>query len=193
MGAALEQKQRGSVNWIMVILLGLVLPIAVVAVVSMMVTSAPRLPKGDPAALPKSGGAPSSTTATLAETPKPEPKVIAKSESNPSGRAEVIPAAPERKPETAGAPVKPAAVAAEGEKGRMVYTANCAVCHAAGVAGAPKLGDKVAWAPRLKEGAAMLHRMAIKGIRAMPPKGGNATLSDAEVKAAVDYMIAAAK
>jgi len=86
-----------------------------------------------------------------------------------------------------------AAPAAGAPDGKKVYDGVCAVCHAAGIAGAPKFGDKAAWAPRLKTGMDALYASAIKGKAAMPPKGGNASLSDAEVKAAVDYMAAAAK
>jgi cytochrome c5 len=74
-----------------------------------------------------------------------------------------------------------------------VYEKVCAVCHAAGIAGAPKFGDKVAWAPRIATGLDTLHTSAIKGKNAMPPKGGNFALPDADVTAAVDYMVAAAK
>jgi cytochrome c5 len=86
----------------------------------------------------------------------------------------------------------PAVVAAAG-KGESTYKAACAVCHAAGVAGAPKSGDKAAWAPRIKSGPEALYASAIKGKGAMPAKGGNAALADADVKAAVDFMVAAAK
>ena len=65
-------------------------------------------------------------------------------------------------------------------------------CHAAGVAGAPKLGDKAAWAPRIQTGTDALYASAIKGKGAMPPKGGSAA-SDADIHAAVDYMVSAAK
>jgi cytochrome c5 len=77
--------------------------------------------------------------------------------------------------------------------GKAVYDASCQACHAAGVAGAPKLGDKAAWGPRLGTGAAALLTSAIKGKNAMPPKGGNLTLPDGDVKAAVDYMVSQAK
>jgi cytochrome c5 len=66
-------------------------------------------------------------------------------------------------------------------------------CHGQGVAGAPKLGDKAAGAPRIKTGIDTLYTTSLKGKGAMPPKGGNTTLTDADVKAAVDYMVAAAK
>jgi cytochrome c5 len=65
-------------------------------------------------------------------------------------------------------------------------------CHAAGVAGAPKLGDKAAWEPRIKTGLEALKTSAVKGKNAMPPKGGSAA-SDADIHAAVEYMVNAAK
>jgi len=77
--------------------------------------------------------------------------------------------------------------------GKATFDAVCSVCHLAGVAGAPKFGDKAAWAPRIKTGIEALHASALKGKAAMPPKGGNPALADADVKAAVDYMVAAAK
>jgi cytochrome c5 len=77
--------------------------------------------------------------------------------------------------------------------GKSIFEANCAACHATGVAGAPKAGDKAAWAERIKQGAATLHEHALQGKGAMPPKGGNMSLSDADVKAAADYMIGLAK
>lgn len=86
-----------------------------------------------------------------------------------------------------------ASATASADAGKKVYDASCMACHAAGVLGAPKFGDKAAWAPRLKKGTDVLYTSALKGLNAMPPKGGSAAASDAEIKAAVDYMIAAAK
>jgi cytochrome c5 len=74
-----------------------------------------------------------------------------------------------------------------------VYDSACVACHAAGVAGAPKLGDKAAWAPRLAAGIDGLTTSVIKGKGAMPPKGGNASIKDADIKAAVEYMTASVK
>ena len=65
-------------------------------------------------------------------------------------------------------------------------------CHASGAAGAPKFGDKAAWAPRIKTGLDALTASVIKGKGAMPPKGGSAA-SDADIRAAVEYMVSAAK
>ncbi len=90
----------------------------------------------------------------------------------------------------------PAANAA-GDEGKKVFDTTCTACHTAGVAGAPKFGDKAAWAPRIAQGIDTLHTHAIKGFQGksgmMPPKGGNMSLSDADVKAAVDYMVAHGK
>ena len=74
-------------------------------------------------------------------------------------------------------------------KGRSVYQASCSACHATGAAGAPKLGDTSAWASRLGSGMASLYNSALKGKGAMPAKGGNAGLADADVKAAADFMV----
>lgn len=87
----------------------------------------------------------------------------------------------------APAPAADATSAAKPDGGKT-YQAVCSMCHAAGLMNAPKLGDKVAWKPRLAQGVATLHEHAIKGIRSMPAKGGNPALSDADVSAAVDYM-----
>ena len=81
-----------------------------------------------------------------------------------------------------------AGAAAGSRTGEQVYKAVCTNCHQAGVAGAPKLGDKAAWAPRVKEGLNELVGEAIKGVRAMPPRGGDASLTDEEVARAVVYM-----
>jgi cytochrome c5 len=70
---------------------------------------------------------------------------------------------------------------------------GCNACHAAGVAGAPKLGDTAAWAARSKAGVDALVGSVIKGKGAMPSKGGVAGASDADLRAAVEYMVAAAK
>lgn len=104
------------------------------------------------------------------------------------------PAAPA--PAVASVTIPPAAAkgsAPAAAGGKDVYDKVCTACHSTGVAGAPKFGDKAAWAPRLKEGKAELYKDALNGKGAMPPKGGNPALSDADVKAAVDYMVSAAK
>ena len=78
-------------------------------------------------------------------------------------------------------------------KGKATYNAVCFVCHAAGVANAPKFADKAAWAPRIATGMDTLYHSVLNGKGAMPAKGGNASLAEADVKAAVDYMVSQAK
>jgi cytochrome c5 len=87
-------------------------------------------------------------------------------------------------------PAAPATVAkaAGPVDGKGVYEKACTACHGAGLMGSPKTGDKGAWAPRIAQGKPKLYEHAIKGVRMMPAKGGNAALSDDEVKAAVDYL-----
>lgn len=93
----------------------------------------------------------------------------------------------------AGAAAAAPAAGAAPRSGEQVFTAVCAGCHATGAAGAPKVGDKAAWGPRIAQGKDTLHKHALTGIRAMPPKGMCMNCSDDEIKAAVDYLIGKAK
>jgi cytochrome c5 len=77
--------------------------------------------------------------------------------------------------------------------GKAVYDKTCVACHAAGVANAPKLGDKAAWAPRVATGKDALIASVMKGKGAMPPKAGAASLQDDEIAAAVDFMLSSVK
>jgi cytochrome c5 len=94
------------------------------------------------------------------------------------------------------APVVVAAAPAEASAGEHTYKVTCAMCHATGTAGAPLLGNKDEWGPRIAQGKDVLYGHAINGFTgakgAMPAKGANAGLSDDDVKAAVDYMVAKA-
>ncbi|MBL0426807.1 cytochrome c5 family protein [Ramlibacter alkalitolerans] len=80
-----------------------------------------------------------------------------------------------------------------GGNGQTIYSSTCALCHAAGVTGAPKPGDKADWGPRIAQGKDTLYKHALAGFQGkkgmMPPKGGNTSLPDADVKAAVDFMV----
>lgn len=75
------------------------------------------------------------------------------------------------------------------DAGQKRYEANCAMCHVGGLAGAPKFGDKAAWAPRLNKGVDALVKSVITGLNAMPARGGCTTCSDEELKLAVEYML----
>ncbi len=115
----------------------------------------------------------------------------------PAAPAAAAAAAPAATPAPAPAAVATAAAAvpaaAKADAVPALYTQACAVCHAAGVAGAPKLGDKAAWAPRLAGGVDGLTASVIKGKGAMPPKGGAMAAADADIKAAVSYMVGTVK
>ena len=113
---------------------------------------------------------------------------------NAGGGAASPASAPAAAPAT-GASAPPAATTAAASKpdGAKVYAAGCNACHAAGVAGAPKFGDKAAWAARAKLGVDALTAAVVKGKGAMPPKGGQMGASEAELRAAVEHMLAAAK
>lgn len=114
--------------------------------------------------------------------------VAAQPSTSASSTATAMPAPPQT---SAAAPV-----AGSADSGKALYNSACVACHGAGIAGAPKFGDKAAWAPRIAQGASVLHEHAIKGFQGkvgmMPPKGG-ASAPDADVKAAVDYMVSSAK
>jgi len=140
----------------------------------------------EPAA-PAAAAAPVAGDAAAATTGAPVAAVPA---TVPAAAAPLAAAAP-----VAGAPVAGLAVASA-DTGKKAYDTACIACHGAGIAGAPKLGDKAAWSARIGQGASVLYDHAIKGFQGkagvMPPKGGSA-LPDADVKAAVDYMVASVK
>ncbi len=94
---------------------------------------------------------------------------------------------------TAPAATAPAAPAANLPKtGEAAFQQVCSACHGLGLNGAPKAGDKAAWAPRIAEGMAVLYQHAEHGYKAMPPRGGT-NWPDATIRSAVDYMVSLAK
>ncbi len=113
------------------------------------------------------------------EAPAPEVAVVA---------TPVVAAAPA----PAAAPVVVAASAADLAIGEKVYGTSCVSCHGAAVLGAPKLGDKPSWTPRIAKGVDALYKSSMEGLKMMPPRGGNAALKDEELKAAVDFMVSKA-
>ncbi len=131
--------------------------------------------------------------ASFKEPPVPTPSAAtATAEAAPA----VAPAATQAATPAAAAPAASTPAVASADTGKTLYNSACVACHGAGIAGAPKIGDKAAWAARIAQGNATLYEHAIKGFQGkagvMPPKGG-ATAPDADVKAAVDYMVLASK
>ncbi len=128
--------------------------------------------------------------AKFAEPQKAAATVAAEAPAAPAAAVAAAPAAPVLAAAAAAAPAAPAKAGAGA--GEALYKQVCVACHAAAVAGSPKFGDKAAWAPRIKTGLDMLTASVIKGKGAMPPKGGSAA-SDADIRAAVEFMVNAAK
>jgi cytochrome c5 len=141
-----------------------------------------------PPVIPATSAAPAAPTATNsapvsapapAQTPTPAPAAPAPAVAAPAPVAAT--------PTTAALAVD----------GAAIYKKSCSLCHAGGVAGAPKFGDKAQWTERIAQGNEVLYTHAIKGFKGktgvMPAKGGSASLTDDQVKAAVDHMVAAAK
>ncbi|MCV2358838.1 MULTISPECIES: c-type cytochrome [Roseateles] len=113
------------------------------------------------------------------------------------GKQEQAPAPASSAPATVATAAPTPAAAPENALGKSVFGKTCALCHAAGVAGAPKPGDKADWGPRIAQGNELLYKHAIEGFTGakgmMPARGGGAALTDDEVKAAVDHMVALSK
>jgi len=95
-------------------------------------------------------------------------------------------------PTTSAAPAAAQAAAGPADP-KKTYETVCVACHAQSVAGSPKLGDKAAWAPRIQTGVDALVKSVVGGKGAMPPKGGNAALSEADIRGVVQYMVSQSK
>ncbi len=97
----------------------------------------------------------------------------------------------------AGAALMISAQGAMAADGATIYNTVCFACHSTGAAGAPKAGDKAAWEPRIAQGMDVLKQHAVQGFKGtkgvMPPKGGRADLPDADIEAAVEYIVSKAQ
>ena len=161
----------------------------------------PRIKQGLPALVAsaekgKGGMPPKGGNSSLSDDEVARAVVFMANQSGASFKEPASKQKPQAQAQAAAAPgatgaAKPAAGGAA--DGKKIYESTCTACHATGVANAPKLGDKAAWAPRIKQGTDALLQSALKGKGAMPPKGGNASLTDADVKAAIEFMVSQAK
>ncbi len=153
------------------------------AILALFLTACGDKQPAEPAPAAPAAEAPATPVAPAPEAAAPAPEAAA-----PAPEA----AAP------AAAPAATVAAASDPAVGKSVYTKTCTACHGMGIAGAPKTGDKAAWEPRIAQGMDILHKHAIEGYTGpkgmmMPARGANASLSDSEVIAAVDYMVDQAK
>lgn len=115
----------------------------------------------------------------------------AKMEQEAAAMTEEAAPAPAVEGDAAGA-TQVAEAAEEEVDGRQVYYTYCAICHKSGLNAAPKHGNKALWAKQIEQGREVMYKNAIEGLRGMPPRGGIPSLSDAQVKAATDFMVNAA-
>ena len=151
---------------IVAVLLAFVLPIAIIAMLAHLFgINASRYDKNHPAM----------TDEAIAQRIKPVGEVAFGDPNQPL-------------PEASGAPAPAPGAAKVAQSGETVYKTVCQVCHAAGVLNAPKPGDKAAWGKLIAQGLDTLTANAIKGIKAMPPRGGNPNLSDLEIQRAIVHM-----
>lgn len=201
---------------IVVVLLAFVVPIAVISLFSVLVSTTIRSGTGSDAMTPEAiaerlrpvgrlevGDAGAATQAApdgaqeSAATTAPEASAESATPAAPAAAASATPAtaapadsddAPAPAGDTAGAAATQAS-AGDPAAGAAVYKATCAACHNTGVAGAPKHGDAAAWKPRLAQGFDVLVKHSIGGLGAMPPRGGNMKLTDEQLRDSVAYMV----
>ena len=137
--------------------------------------------------MPPRGGSPDVTDLEIARA-----IVVMANQSGGKYKEPAAPAAAAAPAAPAASAAAPVAVAAAADP-KKTYDAVCTACHAQSVAGSPKLGDKAAWAPRIKTGVDAMVKSVVTGKGAMPPKGGNPALSEADIRAVVEYMVAQSK
>lgn len=169
------------------VVLAFIVPIIVILMLVSFVTSAKKPGAGSDAFTPEAVAERIAPVAKFELDPAASTTPVA-----PVAAPSAMPAATAVTAVTSSAAV-PAATVAAVDAGKALYEKACMACHVAGVAGAPKFGDKTAWAPRIKLGVDALTASVIKGKGAMPPRGAAGGASDADIKAAVQYMVNAAK
>ncbi|MBU6438923.1 MAG: cytochrome c5 family protein [Betaproteobacteria bacterium] len=167
---------------IVILLVGFAVPVIILVLIAHFIAV-----ETEPPAASEAVGSQAATEQRIAP-------VAQASAAAPAAAATASASAPAAKATAASAPAAGGTTVADA--GKKVYESTCIACHGAGIAGAPKFGDKAEWGPIIAQGMPTLYDRALHGYTGkrgmMPPKGGS-TASDADVKAAVDYMVAAAK
>ncbi|MEO8004583.1 MAG: c-type cytochrome [Betaproteobacteria bacterium] len=174
---------------IVVIVLSFLIPVVGIIMIASYVTGGLKVDEKNGDASPASIAQRLKPVGTLVVGEAPAPAANAPAAGAPSAGAATASASPAVKT-ASGEAVKTGAGGASA--GKQLYESICVACHGAGIAGAPKAGDKAAWQPRIAKGKDSLYTSALKGKNLMPPKGGS-TAPDADIKAAVDYMVGLAK
>ncbi|MEN9434150.1 MAG: hypothetical protein RLZZ422_1739 [Pseudomonadota bacterium] len=151
-------------------------------------TPAPAAPAATEAPKAAAPAAPAPVATPAAPAPAEAPKAAAPVAA-PAEAPKATPAAPA----AAASPAPQAQAVSANAEGEKIYNTLCFSCHAVGVSGSPKLGDKAAWAPRIATGMEALYTSSLKGKNLMPAKGGNPAFTDEQVKAAVDFMVSKAQ
>ncbi|WP_018913528.1 c-type cytochrome [Thiomonas sp. FB-6] len=168
---------------IVILLVGFAAPVIILVLIAHFIAS-----ETEPPASSEAVGSQAATEQRIA------PVAQASAAAPAAATATASASAPAAKAAAASAPAAGGTTVADA--GKKVYESTCIACHGAGIAGAPKFGDKAEWGPIIAQGMPTLYDRALHGYTGkrgmMPPKGGS-TASDADVKAAVDYMVAAAK
>lgn len=163
--------------------------------------AAPAAAPANQAAAPAQAATPAPAAAPAVQAVAPAPAATP-APTEPAAPQAPAPAAAPAAPAPAAAPAAQATTPAQAQQaasagstveGEKVYKSLCFSCHDVGVSGSPKLTDKAAWAPRIATGMEALYTSALKGKNLMPARGGNPALTDAQIKAAVDYMVGQAK
>jgi cytochrome c5 len=172
------------------VVLGFVVPIIIIIMLVNFVTSGKKPGAGSQAFTPEAVAERIAPVAKFELQPGAENAPAAAPAATTAAMTEPAPVAAVTA--TVAAPA-PAATVAAVDAGKALYEKACMACHVAGVAGAPKFGDKAAWAPRIKMGVDALTASVIQGKGAMPARGAAVGASDADIKAAVQYLVNAAK
>jgi cytochrome c5 len=179
------------------------LVVAIIMIAELAIGSLAKLSKNDPALSPEATARrlkpvgnlvvmpPGTNPPAQSAAPAAPPQAEAGGEASAQPPAQTAAVAPPAAPPAGGA--QPAAGESDLAKGKTTYDAVCIACHGTGVLNAPKAGDKAAWAPRIAKGVDALYESALHGKGQMPAKGGNPGLADADVKAAVEFLVSQAK